>query len=47
MPGTSTDRVRTMDMPVLDKVFAMEDGWVLIFRTERSPNFSGRNFGSI
>ncbi len=36
MPGTSTDRVRTMDMPVLDKVFAMEDGWVL--------NFSNRTF---
>ena len=36
MTGTSTDRVRTMDMPVLDKVFAMEDGWVL--------NFSNRTF---
>ena len=36
MSGTSTAKIRTVDMPVLDKVFAMEDGWVL--------NFSKRTF---
>ena len=36
MSGTLTAKIRTMDMPVLDKVFAMEDGWVL--------NFSNRTF---
>jgi hypothetical protein len=33
---TSTKKIRTMDMPVLDKVFAMEGGYVL--------NFSNRTF---
>ena len=36
MSGTLTAKIRTMDMPVLDKVFAMEGGWVL--------NFSNRTF---
>ncbi len=36
MSGTSAAKIRTVDMPVLDKVFAMEDGWVL--------NFSNRTF---
>ena len=29
MSGTSNAKIRTMDMPVLDKVFGMEDGYVL------------------
>ena len=36
MSGTLTAKIRTMDMLVLDKVFAMEDGWVL--------NFTNRTF---
>ena len=36
MSGTSTAKIRTMDMPILDKVFAMETGWVL--------NFTNRTF---
>ena len=36
MSGTSTAKIRTMDMPVLDEVFSMEGGYVL--------NFSNRNF---
>ena len=36
MSGASTTKIRTMDMPILDKVFAMEAGWVL--------NFSNRTF---
>ena len=29
--ANTTAKIRTVDMPVLDKVFAMEDGWVLNF----------------
>ena len=36
MSGTSTAKIRIMDMPILDKVFAMETGWVL--------NFTNRTF---
>ena len=31
MSGASNTTIRTMDMPVLDKVFDMEDGYVLGF----------------
>ena len=31
MSGTSNAKIRTMDMPVLDKMFGMEDGYVLDF----------------
>ena len=36
MTGTSNARIRTMDMPILDKVFVTGDGFVL--------NFSNRTF---
>lgn len=36
MTTKSKDRIRSMDMPIIDKVFAMENGWVL--------NFSNRTF---
>ena len=36
MTGTSNTRIRTMDMPILDEVFVMGDGFVL--------NFSNRTF---
>lgn len=36
MTGTSNARIRTMDMPILDEVFVMGDGFVL--------NFSNRTF---
>ena len=36
MTGTSNTKIRTIDMPVLDRVFVMEDGFVL--------NFSNRTF---
>ena len=39
MNGTSTDRIRTMDMPVLDKVFAMEGGYVLDFSNRTFAEF--------
>ena len=39
MNGTSTDRIRTMDMPVLDKVFAMEGGYVLDFSNPTFADF--------
>ena len=31
MTGTSNARIRTMDMPILDEVFVMGDGFVLNF----------------
>ena len=36
MAGMSNRKIRSMDMPIIDKVFVMEDGWVL--------NFSNRTF---
>ena len=36
MTGTSNARIRTMGMPILDKVFVTGDGFVL--------NFSNRTF---
>ena len=36
MTGTPKSRIRTMDMPILDEVFVMGDGFVL--------NFSNRTF---
>ena len=35
MSETSTDKTRAMDMPVLDKVFGMDGGYVLDF-TDRT-----------
>lgn len=31
MTTTSKDKIRSMDIPIIDKVFAMESGWVLNF----------------
>ena len=39
MSGTSNAKIRTMDMPVLDKVFGMEDGYVLDFLNRTFAEF--------
>lgn len=39
MSRTSTDKIRTMDMPVLDKVFGMEGGYVLDFSNRTFADF--------
>lgn len=39
MSKTSDDKIRTMDMPVLDKVFAMEGGYVLDFLNRTFSEF--------
>ena len=39
MSATSTDKIRSMDMPILDKVFAMEGGWVLDFSNRTFAEF--------
>lgn len=39
MPETSKTGIRTMDMPVLDKVFEMEDGHVLNFTIKTLADF--------
>ena len=47
MSKTSDDKIRTMDMPVLDKVFGMEEGYVLDFSNRTFTEFFERNSGSI
>lgn len=39
MSKTSDDKIRTMDMPVLDKVFGMEGGYVLDFSNRTFADF--------
>ena len=39
MSRTSTNKIRTMDMPVLDKVFGMEGGYVLDFSNRTFADF--------
>ena len=39
MSGTSNARIRTVDMRVLDKVFGMEDGYVLDFSNRTYAEF--------
>ncbi len=39
MTGTLTDKIRAMDMAVLDKVFQMEDGYVLDFSNRTFAEF--------
>ncbi len=39
MTGTSNARIRTMDMPIIDKVFVMGDGLVLNFSNRTFANF--------
>lgn len=39
MSETSTEKIRTMDMPVLDRVFAMEGGYVLNFSNQTFAEF--------
>ena len=39
MTGTSNARIRTMDMPILDEVFVMGDGFVLNFSNPTFADF--------
>ena len=39
MSGTPTTKIRTMDIPILDKVFGMEAGWVLNFTNRTFADF--------
>ena len=39
MTGTSNAKIRTMDMPILDEVFVMGDGFVLDFSNRTFADF--------
>ncbi len=39
MNGTSNPKIRTVDIPILDKVFGMEDGYVLDFSNRTFAEF--------
>ena len=45
MATTTTDRIRSMDMPIIDKVFAMEGGWVLNFVNRTFAEFFREELG--
>ena len=45
MTATSKDRIRNMDMPIIDKVFAMESGWVLNFVNRTFAEFFCEELG--
>ena len=45
MTATSKDRIRSMDMPIIDKVFAMESGWVLNFVNRTFAEFFCEELG--
>ena len=45
MTTKSRDRIRSMDMPIIDKVFAMESGWVLNFGNRTFAQFFREELG--
>ena len=45
MTTKSKDRIRSMDMPIIDKVFAMEGGWVLNFGNRTFAEFFREELG--
>ena len=45
MTATAKDRIRSMDMPIIDKVFAMESGWVLNFVNRTFAEFFCEELG--
>ena len=45
MTTKSKDRIRSMDMPIIDKVFAMESGWVLNFGNRTFAEFFREELG--
>ena len=45
MPTTSPRHIRTMDMPVIDNVFGMGDGYVLNFSNHTFSQFFAEELG--
>ncbi len=45
MTPTSNDKIRSMDIPIIDKVFAMESGWVLNFVNRTFAEFFREELG--
>ena len=45
MSSAATARVRSADIPILDKVFAMEGGWVLDFKDQTFSEFFREELG--